>query len=95
MWVIGPDSQFNRQGQLVGCPGGGEQGSPDRLVGHPGSWWECPDSPSGANLNSGHVAFQWRVGGVAYGLSLHGITEINRGLLRQLSGTVTLVGPRA
>lgn len=94
LWAIGPDSDFYREGQLFGCPGGGDRAQPDRVAGHSGSWWECPATPAGANLNSGHVAFQWRAGRVVYGLSLHRISEINRQFVRVLLEHVDLVGPR-
>jgi hypothetical protein len=94
VWAIGPHSQFNRGGQLVGCPGGGRRAQPERLLGNSGFWWECPTSPAGANLNSGHVAFQWRAGGVVYGLSLHRISEVNRQFVRVLLEHADLVLPR-
>ena len=95
LWAIGPGSDFYREGQLFGCPGGGGRGQPDRVAGHSGSWWECPATPAGANLNSGHVAFQWRAGRVYYGLSLHRISEVNRQFVRVLLQQVDLVEPRA
>lgn len=93
MWAIGPESDFYRDG-LLGCPGGGRRTRPDVVAGHSGFWWECPDSAAGANLNSGHVGFQWRADRVIYGLSLHRISEVNRQFVRVLLDHVDLVGPR-
>jgi hypothetical protein len=44
----------------------------------------CPHSAS-ANLNSGHLAFQWTSDEIIYGLSVHGITEKNREIVCELA----------
>jgi hypothetical protein len=89
IWTIGPESDFYPDG-LFGCPGGGASGEQGRLLGNAGSWWTCPQ---GGNLNSGHVAFQWSANDVVYGVSVHGITAVNRGVVGELLGRVALVGP--
>jgi hypothetical protein len=93
LWTIAPSSDMY-QGGLFGCPGGGRK-QPGRLRGHSGYWWVCPATGGGANLNSGHVAFQWSAGGLIYGLSVHGITDVNREIVRTLVDQLDLVGPRS
>ena len=51
--------------------------------------------PNKSNLNSGHVAFQWFADGVIYGVSVHGITDVNRRMIRELLDYLVLVGPRS
>jgi hypothetical protein len=97
IWTIGPESDFYSDFDpygLFGCPGGGRKGEPDQLEGQAGRWWACPAGAT-ANLNSGHVAFQWRVGEVVYGVSVHGIDNVNRQLVSQLIDRVELVEPVA
>jgi hypothetical protein len=94
IWTIGPGSDFFPDG-LLACPGGGITEEPGRLLGHAGSWWSCPTG-NGANLNSGHVAFQWTSRrDVVYGLSVHGVTQVNREIVGGLLRRVALVGPGA
>jgi hypothetical protein len=57
-----------------------------------GTWWSCPHRF--ANLNSGHVAFQWRRHGLVYGVSVHGRTATNRRLVESLLEAISLVAPR-
>jgi hypothetical protein len=45
--------------------------------------------------DSGHVAFQWTSDEIIYGLSVHGITEKNREIVRELAAQFDLVDPRA
>jgi hypothetical protein len=84
IWTIAPTSDFYQDG-LFGCPGGGQK--------QHGHWWVCP--ATSANLNSGHVAFQWSVDNVVYALSVHGDAEINRQIVRELLDQLRLVGPRS
>ncbi len=94
IWTIAPSSDMY-QGGLFACPGGGRKQSGGRLGRHSGYWWACPATSGGANLNSGHVAFQWSAGGLIYGLSVHGITDVNRQIVRELFDQLDLVGPRS
>jgi hypothetical protein len=80
------------EGGLFGCPGGGLRGSPAGLLEHAGNWWSCAASRA-ADLNSGHVAFQWSANGVIYGVSVHGNTHVNRRIVRELLDNLELVGP--
>jgi hypothetical protein len=82
IWTIGPESDFYPDG-LFACPGGGRRGRPDRLAGYDGAWWTCP-ADAAANLNSGHVAFQWAAGQIVHGASVHGSRESDRELVRRL-----------
>lgn len=82
LWTIGPESDFYPDG-LFACPGGGRRGPTDRLAGHKGFWWTC-SAGEAANLNSGHVAFQWAAGDLVYGASIHGSRETDRELVRRL-----------
>jgi hypothetical protein len=41
------------------------------------------------------VAFQWRADRVIYGVSVHGVTEVNRQIVRELLGNLDLVGPQS
>lgn len=93
IWTIAPTSEMY-EGGLLGCPGGGRRKESARLRGHAGHWWDCPASRVG-DLNSGHVAFQWSAGGVIYGLSLHGINQIDRRIVRELLDNLDLVGPQS
>jgi hypothetical protein len=86
IWTIASTSDLHPDG-LYGCPGGGRKQS--------AHWWTCPENGGGANLNSGHVAFQWSVDGLLYGLSVHGVSGINRQLVRELLDQLHLVGPRS
>jgi hypothetical protein len=81
-------------GGLFGCPGGGRRIRSARLRGHSGTWWACP-AGSAANLNSGHLAFQWVSDDVIYGLSVHGINAASRDVVRTLADHVDLVGPKS
>jgi hypothetical protein len=90
LWTIAPSSDMY-EGGFFGCPGGGRRQESGRLRGHSGHWWACP-STRVADLNSGHVAFQWVAGGVIYGISVHGITKVNRRIVRELLDHVDLVG---
>jgi hypothetical protein len=91
LWTIGPASDFYPD-DLFACPGGGRSGPPDQLGSYAGSWWTCP-SGAAANLNSGHVAFQWAApNDVVYGVSVHGVTHVNRQIVRDLISRVALVG---
>jgi len=81
-WTIGPRSDFYPDG-LFACPGGGRREDPELLAGHPGYWWTCRETKA-ANVNSGHVAFQWSMGDVVLGTSVHGMTAENRKLVREL-----------
>jgi hypothetical protein len=92
IWTIAPESDFYPDG-LYACPGGGTSEEPGRLLGRAGSWWTCPAGKS-ANLNSGHVAFQWTApNDVVYGLSVHGVSGVNRAIVGELLRRVALVGP--
>ena len=93
IWTIAPTSDMYQRG-LFGCPGEGLRQEPARLGGHSGHWWACPATRA-ADLNSGHVAFQWSAGGVIYGLSVHGITNVNRRIVRELLDQLDLVGPQS
>jgi hypothetical protein len=93
LWTIAPTSDMY-EGGLFGCPGGGLRKESARLRGHAGHWWTCPWTRA-ADLNSGHVAFQWLADGVIYGVSVHGVTEVNRQILRELLDNLDLVGPRS
>jgi tryptophan synthase alpha subunit len=41
------------------------------------------------------VAFQWFADGVIYGVSVHGITDVNRRIVRELLDNLDLVGPQS
>jgi hypothetical protein len=96
IWTIAPSSDMYRgdRGGLFGCPGGGRRKESTRLRGHSGHWWACPASRA-ADLNSGHVAFQWFAGGRIYGVSVHGNSQINRRIVRELLDHLDLVGPQS
>jgi hypothetical protein len=91
LWVIAPGSDFYPRG-LFACPSGGRREEAERIAGHDGHWWACPHTAA-ANVNSGHVAFQWTSGEIVYGLSVHGITEQNREIVRELAAQLDLVEP--
>jgi hypothetical protein len=91
LWVIAPGSDFYPRG-LFGCPGEGTRQQAERIAGHDGYWWACPHSAT-ANVNSGHIAFQWTSDEIVYGLSVHGITEQNREIVRELAAQLDLVEP--
>jgi hypothetical protein len=92
IWTIGPGSDFHPGEGLFACPGGGLREESERVGGHEGSWWRCPHTTA-ANVNSGHIAFQWRSDDVVYGLSVHGLTGESRRIVRVLAGQLQLVGP--
>ena len=91
VWTIGPKSDFYPDG-LFACPGGGRRKGPEVVAGHSGYWWACPETAA-ANVNSGHIAFQWSMGDVVLGASVHGITAQNRKLVRELLFQSELVNP--
>lgn len=91
IWTIAPSSDMY-SGGLFGCPGGGLRRESARLRGHSGHWWACPATRV-ADLNSGHVAFQWFANGVIYGLSVHGTSRVDRRIVRELLDDLDLVGP--
>lgn len=93
IWTIAPTSDMY-EGGLFGCPGGGLRKESARLRGHSGHWWTCRATRA-ADLNSGHVAFQWFADGVIYGVSVHGITDVNRRIVRELLDNLDLVGPQS
>ena len=41
------------------------------------------------------MAFQWFADGVIYGLSVHGITDVNRRIIRELFDYLGLVAPQS
>ena len=85
-------SDFYPEG-LFACPGGGRREGAELVAEHSGYWWACPETAA-ANVNSGHIAFQWSMGDVVLGASVHGITAQNRKLVRELLFQSELVGPR-
>jgi hypothetical protein len=91
IWTIGPESDLYPDG-LFACPSGSQMGRPDQLGAHEGSWWTCPPGEA-ANLNTGHVAFQWVENGVVYGLSVHGDASVNEPIVRGVFEQLSLVGP--
>ena len=91
LWTIHEGDAFDTGG-LFGCPGGGRRRGAASLSGIDGSWWICPAGRS-ANLNSGHIAFQWRRGAIVYGVSVHGISATNRRLVESLVRAIRLVAP--
>lgn len=93
LWTIAPSSDFYPRRGLFACPDGGMRKQPGHLGGHAGYWWECPVTRA-ANVNSGHIAFQWSEDGLIYGLSVHRISAVNRLLVRRLFDHFDLVGPR-
>jgi hypothetical protein len=93
IWTIAPSSDMY-QGGLLGCPEGGLRKESARFRGHSGHWWACPATRV-ADLNSGHVAFQWFATGVVYGVSVHGINDVNRRIVRELLDHLDLVGPQS
>jgi hypothetical protein len=92
VWAIGADSDFYPDDGLFACPGGGRREEPELIAGHSGYWWTCPETKA-ANVNSGHVAFQWSMGDVVLGTSVHGMTAENRKLVRELLFESELVSP--
>jgi hypothetical protein len=44
-------------------------------------------------LEQRHVAFQWFADGVIYGVSVHGISPINRRIIRELLDHLELADP--
>jgi hypothetical protein len=92
IWTIAPGSDFYPRGRLFACPGGGRRERAERLAGHDGYWWTCPHTAA-ANLNSGHLAFQWTSGQIVYGLSVHTVTEASRQIVRELAAELELVEP--
>ena len=91
MWAIGPGSDFYPHG-LFACPEGGERKQPDRIAGYGGEWWICPATKT-ANLNSGHVAFQWLTNDVVYEVGVHRVTDVGRQIVRAEIMTLDLVIP--
>ena len=91
LWTIGPQSDFYPAG-LFACPGGGRREDAELVAGHSGQWWSCTETAV-ANVNSGHIAFQWSVDGVVFGASVHGITAQNKELVRELLFQSELVLP--
>jgi hypothetical protein len=94
VWTIAPGSDFYPGSELFACPAAERREGADRLAGHDGHWWACPHTAS-ANVNSGHLAFQWEQDGIVYGLSVHGLDETSRSIVRELAPEVELVGPRS
>jgi hypothetical protein len=41
------------------------------------------------------VAFQWFATGVIYGVSVHGVNDVNRRIVRELLDYLDLVGPQS
>src|SRR5262245_15604107 len=95
IWTISTSSGM-WHGGFFGCPSTPIRGPFDDISGHKGLWWACPMTSAGANLNSGHVGFEWISADVVYGVSLHGITDVNRRIVRELvAGRLDLVGPES
>ena len=92
LWTVSTSSDF-WHGGFFGCPGGGQRRKPERIDEHEGYWWSCPATSGGANLNSGHIGFQWLVGNLVSGMSVHGLTEVNQQMVRELLGRVEEVRP--
>jgi hypothetical protein len=64
-----------------GCPGT----APTRRIqfrGRPASFFNCPE---GSSLDSGHVLLEWHEGRFAYGVSAHGVSDVNRQLVLYLA----------
>ena len=91
LWTTQEGGDFDTGG-LFACPGGGVHRGRAAPGGVTGTWWLCPAGRS-ANLNSGHLAFQWRRRGLIYGVSVHGNTVTNRRLVTSLLHGTRLVGP--
>jgi hypothetical protein len=60
------------------CPGTRPAPGTLRVQGHVARFVDCP---SGSGLDGGHVVLEWRAGAIAYGVSAHGHSEINRRLV--------------
>jgi hypothetical protein len=76
----------------IECCGGVRTKASFAVLGQRASWLEYP---SGSELNSGHVALEWRKRGVVYLVSLHGHSELNRRLDKVLAKRVQLVTPES
>jgi len=89
LWTVRKGSDFDTSG-LFGCPGGGIRRGDATVAAFKGTWWFCPHRS--ANLQSGHIAFQWLRHGLKYGVSVHRNTATNRRLVESLVQSVRLVG---
>jgi hypothetical protein len=59
-----------------------------RVRGRPATWISCGE---GAELHGGHVILRWIEQGAAYAVSLHGVTETNRRIVRVIADSARLV----
>lgn len=91
LWTVRRGSDFDTPG-LFGCPTRSLRRGRATIQGIHGTWWYCPHRS--ANLNSGHIAFQWEHGGLKYGVSVHGDTATNRRLVEALLHELRLVEPQ-
>jgi hypothetical protein len=76
VWAIPIALNSGPNGGLVGCAG--SKIGRARAFGHPAVWMVCP---TGSEIDSGHVVLGWRSRGIAFGVSLHGDTALNRRLV--------------
>jgi hypothetical protein len=76
------------------APAGDVARAPSSSRGIPATGGPVPETAA-ANVNSGHIAFQWSIGDVVLGASVHGITARNKELVRELLFRAELVGPGA
>jgi hypothetical protein len=65
--------------------------SPTTIRGHPATLLACGEA---SELHGGHVVLVWKEGGGSHAVSLHGVTDVNRRLVRAIAESVELVGRR-
>ena len=58
-----------------------------RIADFSGRWYVCPTG----GLNAGHLAFVWNADHVAYGVSLHRNSDVNRHLIERIVTTLSIV----
>lgn len=76
---------------VVSCIDPGAAQPAGLLMGAQAYWVACPAGSAG--IDAGHVVLAWAVGGVAYDVSLHGITKVNRSLDKAIADSIVLARP--
>jgi len=91
LFVVGIRTDSQLLQFRVGCIGPESAESGPELNGHAATWVECPEGGDG--MNSGHVLLRWTTNGVAYAVSLHGHTSINREVELAIARNIEYVEP--
>jgi hypothetical protein len=65
--------------------------TPTTVRGHPATLLACDES---SEFHGGHVLLVWKEEGGSYAVSLHGVTAVNRRLVRAIAESVEFVDPR-